>query len=272
MDFKAMMQAEREKARRATETAPPSYTLSARQRGALTRVPGTPSTVWHLRDFVSEAEELALLQEVDRSPATMWTPLGGRRLQSLGGLPKAGGMSPVPLPAWVQSISAALIAAGAFAPDSPPNHVLLNEYQPGQGIEAHRDGPLYLDRVAILSLGSVAGFDFLDDDRSPLASLLLPPRGVLSFAGDAYTRLLHQVPATRQDAAPCDGRPLIRLDAPAGARTGDEPPPEPPARRRRVSLTFRRVLQVHDEGVEPAAPPLPLWEERRALAKWLGEG
>lgn len=32
------------------------------------------------------------------------------------------------------------------------NHVLVNEYQPGQGIMAHQDGPLYTPAVAILSL------------------------------------------------------------------------------------------------------------------------
>lgn len=32
------------------------------------------------------------------------------------------------------------------------NHVLINEYRPGEGIMAHQDGPLYTSAVAILSL------------------------------------------------------------------------------------------------------------------------
>jgi alkylated DNA repair protein alkB family protein 6 len=32
------------------------------------------------------------------------------------------------------------------------NHVLVNEYAPGQGILSHQDGPLYAPAVAILSM------------------------------------------------------------------------------------------------------------------------
>ena len=48
-----------------------------------------------------------------------------------------------------------------FSKATPPNHVLLNEYQPGEGIMAHKDGPLYLNWVVIISLGSNSGFDFV---------------------------------------------------------------------------------------------------------------
>lgn len=34
------------------------------------------------------------------------------------------------------------------------NHVLVNEYRPGEGIMSHQDGPLYAPAVAILSLGT----------------------------------------------------------------------------------------------------------------------
>lgn len=40
------------------------------------------------------------------------------------------------------------------APHGKPNHVLVNEYQPGEGIMAHEDGPAYYPMVATVSLGA----------------------------------------------------------------------------------------------------------------------
>ena len=54
-------------------------------------------------------------------------------------------------------------AADMPGADAPPNHVLLNEYQPGQGIDAHRDGPLYAPRVAIETTAGTMEFELWDD-------------------------------------------------------------------------------------------------------------
>eukprot|EP00536_Pseudo-nitzschia_multiseries_P006537 jgi/Psemu1/304234/fgenesh1_kg.140_\ len=53
-----------------------------------------------------------------------------------------------------------LVKQRIFPSSSPPNHVLLNEYQPGQGILPHTDGPLYQDCTATLSLGSDVVIEF----------------------------------------------------------------------------------------------------------------
>lgn len=42
------------------------------------------------------------------------------------------------------------IYSDAADPGARPNHVLVNAYQPGQGIMPHEDGPLYHPAVAIL--------------------------------------------------------------------------------------------------------------------------
>lgn len=39
-------------------------------------------------------------------------------------------------------------------PHGAPNHVLVNEYQPGEGIMPHEDGPAYYPMVATVSLGA----------------------------------------------------------------------------------------------------------------------
>lgn len=57
------------------------------------------------------------------------------------------------LPPILQRLSNTLVAIGAFPPSQPPNHVLINEYQPGEGIMPHTDGPAYESRTATISLG-----------------------------------------------------------------------------------------------------------------------
>ena len=213
LDFHALLKAERAKARakpvvEPSGTAPPSgpttatpvaespalqyrlpLTASRAQLSAAHRVHGAPPAVWHMAEWLSAGEEAELLRCAELSPPQRWTQLRGRRLQNLGGQPRPPpeGFAPEPLPGWVGAVCDALVRAGVFPPDAPPNHVLLNEYRAGEGIAPHRDGPLYAPRVAIVSLGAACTFDFVSDDaaRKLRASLLLPPRGVLVFAGEA---------------------------------------------------------------------------------------
>ncbi len=49
-----------------------------------------------------------------------------------GGRPLAGGMMPEPMPEWLTALAPFLIQSKVFR--KPFNHVLINEYQPGQGI------------------------------------------------------------------------------------------------------------------------------------------
>jgi len=242
--------------------------------------------VAHVREWVSSEEEAELLRCADSAPPDGWTTLRGRRLQMFGGQP-AMPMVHEPLPAWVQSVCEQLVRAGVFPEDSPPNHVLLNEYQPGQGIDAHKDGPLYAARVAILSLGSHTAFEFLEEDtssdvivRRPLASLLLPRRGLLVFEGDAYAHALHSVSrATEDDMSAslwlggrgADGALAEATDEVAPEAVHEMAPetalpeqvaPETARRRlgrgRRVSLTIRRVLCPGDHwevGSDVVTPP-----------------
>ena len=64
-----------------------------------------------------------------------------------------GTLSSYVLPPILQRISNTLVSIGAFSSSNPPNHVLVNEYQPGEGIMPHTDGPAYESRTATISLG-----------------------------------------------------------------------------------------------------------------------
>lgn len=112
------------------------------------------------------------------------------------------------LPPPLQEIADQLVEKGIFPFDSPPNHVLLNEYQPGQGIMPHTDGPAYVSCTATLSLCSSIVMEFTprrqqqrplgeaiaETPRQPPLQVLLEPNSLLVFEQDAYLEYCHGIP------------------------------------------------------------------------------
>lgn len=96
-----------------------------------------------------------------------------------------------------------------------PNHVLINEYHPDQGIMPHCDGPLYDPLVAILSLGSSVVFDFWKDGA--LANTItrawpLPPPHTPQHPPHRHDRLT----TTRGSGNICPGRrAAVQIAGPA---------------------------------------------------------
>ena len=84
----------------------------------------------------------------------------GRKLQNLGGMVHKKGLVPAPMPSWCTPLLARLASEGVYG-GQLPNHVLVNAYQPGEGILPHEDGPLYYPAVAILSLAAPAVVRFV---------------------------------------------------------------------------------------------------------------
>jgi hypothetical protein len=60
------------------------------------------------------------------------------------------------LPPLLSALVDRLIAAGVYCKAERPNHCLVNDYADGAGIAAHTDGPLYVDRVATITLAGSA--------------------------------------------------------------------------------------------------------------------
>ena len=114
----------------------------------------------------------------------------------------------------LQSLSDALVEVGAFPSTHPPNHVLVNEYQPGEGIMPHTDGPAYESRTATISLGGSDVIfklwprnqhrsDALDDNTTtphpetnliPSLEVILHGHGsLILFTNDAYLNHCHEI-------------------------------------------------------------------------------
>jgi len=202
---------------------------------------GNLDTIYYVPDFLSANEEQSMLEQVNyHYNEEVWTELRGRRLQNWGGIPHPSGMLPVALPSYLNTISNRLLECGIFT--SCPNHVLINQYQCGDGIMPHKDGPLYHSLVAILSTGSSAVMQFRREfSREVVMSLFLQPRSLLIFTDEAYTEFLHGIEESNCDVL--DEKVVNRQQL--GYQLGMEVP-----RDKRISFTIRIVLKVLDPDSE----------------------
>ena len=145
----------------------------------------------------------------------------------------------------LQRLCDALVLRGIFSREQPPNHILVNEYHPGQGILPHTDGPAYLSRTATLSLGSDVLISFTkrpnyecsssaDDITVPAPNeelvCLLQPGSLLLFEDNAYLDYCHGI----KDRVLMEDIPDHCLNAPPERANGISV-----ARGYRISLTFR---------------------------------
>ncbi|VDB92215.1 unnamed protein product [Peniophora sp. CBMAI 1063] len=175
-------------------------------------VPGSDRT-YYIPNFVTEEEEEYLVRKILEAPQPKWRQLAKRRLQTWGGdLTPKNILIPQPMPPFMTeypNLISRLRATGAFA-DSPhgePNHVIMNEYLPGQGIMPHQDGPAYHPVVATLSLGSHTVMHYYrynspsdrSIDPSPVLSLLLEPRSLVITTAALYTECLHGIEGVGED-------------------------------------------------------------------------
>jgi alkylated DNA repair protein alkB family protein 6 len=221
---------------------------------------GGSKTAYYFPDWLTPDEEAQLLQQInDPKWDHHWVSLKTRRLQNLGGTPQPEGFAPDPLPDWAHPLLQRLVEENVF-PDAP-NHILVNEYSPGQGIMPHEDGPLYIPNVAIVSLGSALVMDIRPHPTkhpegsltsSATFSLLLEPRSLFIFRDEVYRTHLHGIEARTEDVLPtpdCIANSHL-LSTPLDFSSPDQPVVLP--RSLRVSLTIRRVSKTF----EPP-PPTP---------------
>ncbi|OAE18945.1 hypothetical protein AXG93_1976s1520 [Marchantia polymorpha subsp. ruderalis] len=101
---------------------------------------GSLDTIFYIPDFLTVEEQDSLVRQVKSAPLAKWKSLKNRRLQNW-------------VPSWLKPLTEKIESETGLFP-SPINHILVNEYEPGQGIMPHQDGPLYFPVVAIVSLGS----------------------------------------------------------------------------------------------------------------------
>ncbi len=98
-----------------------------------------------------------------------------------------------------------------------PDQLIVNEYEPGQGISAHIDcEPCFGPSIVTVSLGWAYEMDFIHAHTHETKTILLAKGSALGMTGEARYQWRHRIRARRSDR----GSP----------------------RKRRVSLTFRNVV------------------------------
>ncbi len=174
-------------------------------------------------DFLTREECDGLLRDIDARPEQWLTDLQ-RRVQHYGwkyDYSARGASAPAdPVPEFIAPIAERLRERGWFG--AVPDQVIVNEYEPGQGIAAHADRDCFGPAVAMLSLADRWPMQFIPpgggDDR---LELFLDVGSILVLTGEAREQWLHTIAKRKSD-----GRG-----------------PEKRQRERRVSVTFRTVNQ-----------------------------
>lgn len=216
------------------------------------RITQAPPTVYYFPNFITESEEALLFQQVYSAPKPKWVHLSGRKLQNWGGLPHPRGMLTENLPDWLQKYAEKISCLGLFD-GKVANHVLVNEYLPGEGIMPHEDGPLYFPTVTTISLGSHTMLDFYrpvskeqegdseqvtmpqTEEERHFLSLLVEARSLLVLREDMYVKYLHGIKNVSSD---------VITENVANVASCNTKPGEMLNRGTRVSLTVRHVPKV----------------------------
>lgn len=173
--------------------------------------------------YLDSAAHDSLLATVDDLD---WQEAGGRRIQfyghwfhhSKGGIYRVGD-----LPAWAALLAERLRDDGLMP--YVADQLIVTAYEPGEGIRPHIDAPVFGGVVVAIALGSACVMEFLRDGHATEA-VLIEPCSALVLSGDARHEWQHTIPA----------------------RTDDEWRGQRLRRSRRVSLTFRKMLQTDEEG------------------------
>ncbi|KAL2942294.1 Alpha-ketoglutarate-dependent dioxygenase alkB-like protein 6 [Bienertia sinuspersici] len=262
-------------------------------------VVGSVPTVIYIPEFIDEAEETQIFNNIYQAPISKWKSLKNRRLQNWGserwhialmtytcalvqhrGVVHEKGLISQDLPPWLTKLTQRIHdELGIFS--AAPNHVLINEYLPNQGIMPHQDGPAYFPAAAILSLGSPVVMNFTPHlklsesngttetgavsqtsenaavvslDNPSSFSLLLMPRSLLVFKDLAYSDYLHGIEdnavqsfegaanLTRAQNDSGVNEQLLSLTCAEATESGDGKILHRTTKR--VSLTCRLVLKV----------------------------
>lgn len=175
----------------------------------------------YVRNFICQSEHDLLLQKIDSEP---WLTDLKRRVQHYGykydyanhKINRA--MYIAPLPDWALDVANKLHQSYS---QTLPDQVIINEYEPGQGIANHTDcKTCFRDTIISLSLGSPCVMDFINTRQELKKSLFLEPRSLIVLRGEARYEWNHGIAKRKSDKWQGE---IIK-------------------RERRVSLTFRTVI------------------------------
>eukprot|EP00758_Cryptobia_borreli_P018744 Tbor_TRINITY_DN7418_c0_g1::TRINITY_DN7418_c0_g1_i1::g.14572::m.14572/K10768/ALKBH6; alkylated DNA repair protein alkB homolog 6 len=175
--------------------------------------------VYYIPDYISKIEEEQMLIHIKNTPDELKTKLQKRTVQEWGCVMcptcSKSFVADTSVPPWSQKVFEMLTYDGIFSPSIFPNNVRIHEYEKGEGIAPHVDGPIYVPLVATISLASTSvmyfypkrdpytdpmehyndtfKFDGEIAKQTPHMAVVMEPRSLLIFKGDAYNNYPHSV-------------------------------------------------------------------------------
>jgi alkylated DNA repair dioxygenase AlkB len=177
-------------------------------------------------NFITEQHELLLLDEID---SQTWIVDYLRRLQYYGyrnELEKPYNLVPFPveMPQRIRELSVELVKREII--QLLPDQVIINEYNPGEGIKPHKDRMYYENQICGVNLGSGCIMRFIKGENEEVIDIEVPRRSIYVMQDDARKRWKHAIPPRKKDNV--NG--------------------EVKHRDRRVSITYRKVIskRVHE--------------------------
>jgi alkylated DNA repair protein alkB family protein 6 len=226
---------------------------------------GSAPNVFYVPEYVTAAEEQALLSQLADTPKELKNELDRRVVQEYGcSMCETCNMSfvaDVNMPPWSEAVCDQLLRDGIFTPATFPNNVRVHDYHVGHGIAPHCDGPIYIPKVAIVSLKTPVVMSFYEkrapyEDamehyndtfkfdgkiaaEKPLFSLVLEPRSCIIFQEDVYNFHPHGisdkvvVSLKEEDIGPLVNRHLLTQTDPNAVEL---------VREHRVGITVRHLL------------------------------
>lgn len=190
-----------------------------------TSVPG----LYLYRDFISASLEEELLKEIDAQP---WVVDYDRRLQYYGyrnELEKPYDLVefPVAIPPKIYSLSEKIVEQKIL--EYQPDQVIINEYDPGQGIRPHKDRNYFDNQICGINLGSGCVMKFIKIKGSEVIDVEIPRRSLYVMQDEARYKWNHAIPPRKKDKI--DGNLQHR--------------------ERRVSITYRKVMPKKVKPINP---------------------
>ncbi len=189
-------------------------------QGTVPEVPG----LHYIPDYLTREEQDQLLAIINDQP---WLTDLKRRVQHYGyrynytHRSVDPSMFLGPLPDWAAQLAERLQQDGwvGYGLDQ----LIVNEYEPGQGISSHVDCvPCFGDTILSVSLGSACVMLFTHTRTAVQVPVLVEPGSLVVMQGEARYGWKHSIPPRKTDVY-------------QGQRI---------ERRRRVSLTFRKVIEA----------------------------
>ncbi len=163
----------------------------------------------YLENYISQQHHDWLVERID---AQVWDTSMKRRVQHYGyrydykARQVTDEMYLGELPDWLARIAHQLSEDGLI--EVVPDQVIINEYEPGQGISAHIDcQPCFGHRIFSISLGSSAVMEFTQAGQQKVA-VPLALRSMVMLYGEARYNWKHAIPARKQDNGVGRGRRL----------------------------------------------------------------